>query len=47
MGPILLGIAKPVALLQPQSTIDDIVNMTAFTAMTAQRRRAPEVADEE
>ena len=43
VGPILLGIAKPVALLQPQSSVADIVNMTAFTAMTAQRQKAPTI----
>ncbi len=36
VGPILLGVSKPVALLQAESTIDDIVNMTAYTVMKAQ-----------
>jgi malate dehydrogenase (oxaloacetate-decarboxylating)(NADP+) len=36
VGPILLGVAKPVALLQPQATADDIVNMTAHTVVSAQ-----------
>ncbi|WP_428262744.1 NADP-dependent malic enzyme [Haliangium sp.] len=37
VGPILLGIRKPVALLQNESTVDDIVTMTAHTVLTAQR----------
>jgi malate dehydrogenase (oxaloacetate-decarboxylating)(NADP+) len=38
VGPMLLGIAKPVSLLQQESTVDDIVNMTAHTVVTAQQR---------
>ena len=37
VGPILLGVSKPVSLLQNESTVDDIVNMTAYTVMQAQR----------
>ena len=37
VGPILLGIDKPVALLQNESTVDDIVTMTAHTVLMAQR----------
>jgi malate dehydrogenase (oxaloacetate-decarboxylating)(NADP+) len=36
VGPILLGVAKPVALLQPHANADDIVNMTAHTVVSAQ-----------
>ncbi len=36
VGPILLGVSRPVALLQNESTVDDIVNMTAYTVMKAQ-----------
>jgi malate dehydrogenase (oxaloacetate-decarboxylating)(NADP+) len=36
VGPILLGVSKPVSLLQNESTVDDIVNMTAYTVMKAQ-----------
>jgi malate dehydrogenase (oxaloacetate-decarboxylating)(NADP+) len=36
VGPMLLGIAKPVALLQNESTVEDIINMTAYTVMMAQ-----------
>ncbi|MBE7448667.1 MAG: NADP-dependent malic enzyme [Kofleriaceae bacterium] len=37
VGPILLGVSRPVSLLQNESTVDDIVNMTAYTVMRAQR----------
>ncbi len=37
VGPILLGIDKPVALLQNESSVDDIVTMTAYTVLMAQR----------
>ena len=37
VGPILLGVGKPAALLQNESTVDDIVNMTAYTVVQAQR----------
>jgi malate dehydrogenase (oxaloacetate-decarboxylating)(NADP+) len=37
VGPILLGVSKPVSLLQNESTVDDIVNMTAYTVTRAQR----------
>jgi malate dehydrogenase (oxaloacetate-decarboxylating)(NADP+) len=37
MGPILLGVGKAVSVLQPQARVTDIVNMTAFTVLTAQQ----------
>jgi len=37
VGPILLGVGKPVSVLQPQARVQDIVNMTAFTVLTAQQ----------
>ncbi len=37
LGPILLGISKPVAVLQPHAPVEDIVNMTAYTVRMAQR----------
>jgi malate dehydrogenase (oxaloacetate-decarboxylating)(NADP+) len=37
IGPILLGIRKPVYLLVPGSEVDDIVNMTAIAVYQAQR----------
>jgi malate dehydrogenase (oxaloacetate-decarboxylating)(NADP+) len=38
VGPLLLGIARPVALLQNDGTVEDIVNMTAYTVMRAQQQ---------
>lgn len=46
VGPILLGLAKPVALLQPESTEDDIVNLTAYTVLTAQRQERARAANQ-
>ncbi len=37
VGPILLGLAKPVALLQNDGSVEDIVNMTAYTVTKAQQ----------
>ena len=39
VGPILLGLSKPVAVLQNEATVDDLVNMTAYVVMNAQRHR--------
>jgi len=38
VGPILLGAAKPAHILTPTSTVRRIVNMTAVTAVQAQRQ---------
>jgi malate dehydrogenase (oxaloacetate-decarboxylating)(NADP+) len=38
IGPILLGIKKPVYLLGPGSTVNDIVNITAMSVFEAQRK---------
>ena len=38
VGPILLGVGRPVSVLQPQARVSDIVNMTAFTVLTAQQQ---------
>ncbi len=38
IGPILLGINKPVHILQMGSSIDDIVNMTAIAVVDAQSK---------
>jgi malate dehydrogenase (oxaloacetate-decarboxylating)(NADP+) len=38
VGPMLLGIDKPVAVLQPHVSVEEIVDMTAYTAMIAQMR---------
>jgi malate dehydrogenase (oxaloacetate-decarboxylating)(NADP+) len=40
VGSILLGLSKPVAVLQNEATVDDLVNMTAYVVMNAQRQRA-------
>ncbi len=37
VGPILLGLKKPFAALPLDSTADDIVNMTAYLVMSAER----------
>ncbi len=37
VGPILLGLSRAVSVLQPQAPVSDIVNMTAFTVLTAQQ----------
>jgi malate dehydrogenase (oxaloacetate-decarboxylating)(NADP+) len=42
VGPLLLGIAKPVALLQNDGTVEDLVNMTAYTVMKAQQQEKAE-----
>jgi malate dehydrogenase (oxaloacetate-decarboxylating)(NADP+) len=39
VGPILLGIRKPVYLLGPDSYVDDIVNITAMAVVEAQRKK--------
>ncbi len=35
LGPILLGVAKPVHILTPSATVRRIVNMTALTVVDA------------
>jgi malate dehydrogenase (oxaloacetate-decarboxylating)(NADP+) len=39
LGPILLGIAKPVHILTPSATVRRIVNMTALTVVDANVQR--------
>jgi malate dehydrogenase (oxaloacetate-decarboxylating)(NADP+) len=41
IGPILLGIRKPVYLLTPGVEANDIVNMTAMAVVEAQQQREP------
>ncbi|MDO5356190.1 MAG: phosphate acyltransferase, partial [Conchiformibius sp.] len=36
VGPILMGMDKPVHIITPQSTVRRIVNMVALTAVDAQ-----------
>ena len=38
IGPMILGVGKPVSLLQAECTVEEIINMTAYTAMVAQHR---------
>jgi len=39
VGPILLGLAKPVAAMQNDATVEEIVNMTSHVVLNAQRMR--------
>jgi malate dehydrogenase (oxaloacetate-decarboxylating)(NADP+) len=38
IGPILMGVSKPVHVLTPASTVRRVVNMTALAAVEAQIR---------
>ncbi len=46
IGPILLGVAKPVAAMQNEATVEEIVNMTAYVVHKAQQvaKREPKRA---
>ena len=37
VGPILLGVGKPVAAMQNDATVEDIVNMTSHVVLKAQQ----------
>ncbi len=37
VGPILLGVAKPVAAMQSEATVEEIVNMTSHVVLKAQQ----------
>jgi len=39
IGPILVGLAAPVHVLERESGVDDIVNMAVIAAVDAQERR--------
>ena len=39
VGPILLGLSRPVAALQNEVSVEDIVNMTAYVVLRAQQSR--------
>ncbi len=41
LGPMLLGVAKPVHILTPSATVRRIVNMTALTVVDATTQRQP------
>jgi malate dehydrogenase (oxaloacetate-decarboxylating)(NADP+) len=47
IGPILLGIRKPVYLLVPGSEVDDIVHMTAMAVFESQREEEEHVTRKE
>ena len=36
IGPVLLGMQKPVSILQMGTSVESIVNLAAFTALRAQ-----------
>ncbi|MCS7076548.1 MAG: phosphate acyltransferase, partial [Bacteroidia bacterium] len=38
IGPILLGLKKPVHILQLGSSVDEIVNMVSYAVMDCQKR---------
>ena len=38
VGPILLGVAKPVAAMQNEATVEEIVNMTSHVVLQAQQQ---------
>ena len=40
LGPILLGVAKPMHILTPSATVRRIVNMTALTVVDGNSQRA-------
>ena len=42
VGPILLGVNKPVAAMQNDATVEEIVNMTAYVVLKAQQRARAE-----
>jgi malate dehydrogenase (oxaloacetate-decarboxylating)(NADP+) len=43
VGPILLGLAKPVAAMQNDATVDEIVHMTSHVVLKAQQMRRDQV----
>jgi malate dehydrogenase (oxaloacetate-decarboxylating)(NADP+) len=40
LGPMLLGVARPVHILTPSATVRRIVNMTALTVVDCSQRQA-------
>jgi malate dehydrogenase (oxaloacetate-decarboxylating)(NADP+) len=40
IGPVLMGMRKPVHVLQREATVDDIINMTAIAVVDANRKSA-------
>ena len=43
IGPMLLGVAKPVHILTPSATVRRLVNMTALTVVDANVQRQPQL----
>ena len=43
IGPILLGMKKPVHILQLGASVDEIVNMTAIAVIDAQQKEKREL----
>jgi len=43
VGPILLGVAKPVAAMQNDATVEEIVNMTSHVVLKAQQMKRDQV----
>ena len=43
LGPVLLGVAKPVHILTPSATVRRIVNMTALTSVDAATQKQPQL----
>jgi hypothetical protein len=41
IGPILMGMRRPVSVLHHGTTVADIVNLTAITAVVADQAAAP------
>jgi malate dehydrogenase (oxaloacetate-decarboxylating)(NADP+) len=46
IGPILVGMARPVHILEQGADVQDIVNMAAIAVMDAQERVRPEERSE-
>ena len=44
IGPILMGMRQPVSVLQHGTTVADIVNLAAITAVVADLSGAPAIA---
>ena len=45
IGPILVGLARPVNILSPYASVSEILTTAAITAMLASARSATEVSD--
>ena len=43
VGPILLGLSKPIAAMQQDASVDEIVNMTSHVVLKAQQLRRGQV----